>query len=215
MRGKVLYLGRDEIVHRAKSQVGRPVLYHLEYPNGGTDPSADGPEAFCTPAIDLGGGKRGDRVADCIGFATWAGGFDRFCPNPWYQDHDKFPLYDGYINTDSMIEEATREHAPGTQPWFRTLPAPVAGCFIVGATFRPKLTPWRRVIGHIGVVVDPGCGPDCTGGLRVVHCSPYNYQFTGGKSAIWETSAALWTKTYPKVHFIELALPKPPVSAKL
>lgn len=166
----------NTIVARALSRVGQPIKYHLEYPNGGTDPTADDPEDYDT------------KGCDCIGFACWCGGFDRFQPG-------KFPMYDGYINTDSMIEEAM-----GPGKWFTASDRPSVGCFIVGHTYRNKLL--QRRIGHIGVVVD------CTewntkklDGIHVVHCSPYNYQFTSNKSAVWKTSGAIWS-SYPTLKFI-------------
>lgn len=177
MRGAIIAASTPaSIAGLALAQVGRPVVYHLEYPNGGTDPTAYSPEDPDT------------KGCDCIGFACWCGGFDRFQPG-------KFPMYDGYINTDSMLEEAM-----GKGQWFTASERPTEGSFIVGHTFRNKLM--RRVIGHIGVVVD--CSEwDTKGlnGIHVVHCSPYNYQFTGNKSAIWKTSGAIWG-SYPTMKFV-------------
>lgn len=177
MRGDIVLNHSDNnIVGFALGQVGRPIMYHLEYPNGGTDPEAANPEDYDT------------KGCDCIGFACWCGGFDRFQPG-------KFPLYDGYINTDSMIEEAT-----STGKWFTANTWPTPGCFIVGHTYRNKLL--QRRIGHIGVVVDCSeWGTLGLAGIHVVHCSPYNYQFTANKSAVWKTNATIWG-SYPTLKFI-------------
>jgi len=197
-RSKIISLGptpdlaRAECAIRALSQVGRPVKYHLPYPNGGTNPSAKGPEDVET------------MQADCIADAAWNRGFDRFQYN--------FPLYDGYINTDSMLDEAmlrgsntdTGRQIAKSAPWFKVLAAPLIGCFLVGRTFFSK-TRLRNVTGHIGTVVEihPGGedGRDLSK-IMVVHCSPYNYQFTDGKSAIWKTDARIWG-AYPTLKFVD------------
>lgn len=187
MRGEIIKLDgagfteEEEIVTRALEQVGRKVKYSLEYPNGGTSPSAPGPEDPQT------------RGCDCVGFDAWCGGFDRYQP-------EKFPLYDGYINTDSMIQEALT-----TGKWFKLLPAPESGCFIVTESFTKKGLDrdGRRVIGHTGVVTDASeWKPKGLAGIHVVHCSPYNYQFTNGASSIWKISGSLWG-AYPKQYFIK------------
>jgi len=158
-------------------QIGKPIKYSLAYPNGGTDPTAPGP---ADPAT---------MQCDCIGFAAWADGWDRYQPG-------KFPLYDGYINTDSMLDEAL---GPGR--WFSILQAPEIGCFIVGRSFKRL---GRNIVGHIGVIEDVSGYTPALGltSLGVVHCSPYNYQFTAGASAVWKTSAAIW-HGYPTLHFVK------------
>lgn len=194
MRGKIIDLRTEQDVvgamrssdsvmdaaGRAEVFIGDPYIhYHLQYPNGGTDPAAPQPQDRST------GG------CDCIGFAAYCAGFDRYQPK-------KFPYYDGYINTDSMIEEATKRGK-----WFTVLEKPEPGCFIVSASFFSKLR-LRRVIGHIGVVVD--CSEYATKGLagiHVVHCSSSNAKRPGNRtrSAVWKTDGTVW-KGYPKVYFI-------------
>lgn len=91
--------------------------------------------------------------------------------------------------------------AMGPGKWFRVLDKPAQGCFIVGASYKKLL---RTVIGHIGVVTETEqFATQGLSGLAVVHCSPYNYQFTNSKSAIWKTSARIWGN-YPTLKFIEL-----------
>lgn len=175
MRGKILSLQQSDIVKRANLALNWAIKYHLEYPNGGTDPEA--PD--CSALLDK------QKVADCVGFAAWCAGFDRLNP--------KFPLYDGYINTDSMIEEATTRGN-----WFNVHDDPAEGDFIVAASYRPKLTPWRRIIGHIGVITQVAGDH-----LDVVHCSPSNYTYTTGRSAIEKTTDAIW-RNYPKRYYITL-----------
>jgi hypothetical protein len=191
MRGKIIELTQEQIVQRALAQRGRPVLYRLKYPNGGEDPEAAGPEAM----------YEGQRVADCMAVAAHSAGFDR-------AQHGKFPptpsVSSGSINTDSMIDEA-KLHGK----WFTIKKEPELGDFLVTHTFWKKLPIPRRVIGHIGVITGYGykLSPQEAyvarglAGLQVTHCSPYNYQFTGKKSAIWTTSGSLWGG-YPQHYFI-------------
>lgn len=182
-RGKIISIpdrhGRNE-VRRAEMLVGSPSInYHLKYPNGGTDPEAINPQDMHT------GG------CDCIGFAAWCAGFDRYQPK-------KFPLYDGYINTDSMVMEATQWGR-----WFTFLDKPEPGCFIVSPSYFSKLR-LKRVIGHIGVVVDASeYGTKGLAGLQVVHCSSSNAKRPGNKnkSAVWKTDGLVW-KNYPKTYFV-------------
>jgi hypothetical protein len=195
MRGAIIDLDKPQwagsncqkmsTAERALVFVGNGLIhYHLAYPNGGADPNVGYPQDKQT------GG------CDCIGFAAWCAGFDRYQPK-------KFPLYDGYINTDSMIEEAVQSKPGGH--WFETLPNPEPGCFIVAASFWKKLPLPRRVIGHIGVVTD--CSEWATKGLKgihVVHCSPSNVHRPGNVngSAVWKTDGTVWAG-YPRVYFVK------------
>jgi len=181
VRGKIVWRPVEEILHLALRTVGTKIVYHLKYPNGGTDPDDSMPCDFQT------------WYCDCIGFAAWAAGFDRFQPK-------KFPYYDGYINTDSMVTEATKQGK-----WFTVLSKPEPGCFIVAASFWRKLPYPKRVIGHIGVVVDASeYATKGLAGLQVVHCSSSNAKRPGNKnqSAVWKTDGTVW-KNYPKVLFVK------------
>jgi hypothetical protein len=195
-RGKIIPpLNSHEVVARALDYVGNAKIhYHLQYPNGGTDPD-DVPYDR-----DTGG-------CDCIGFALNVCGLDRFQDGrmkrwsntlrKWGQAR-KFPLYDGYINTDSMIDEARTQGK-----WFTILKEPEDGCFIVGHSQKGLL---RRKIGHIGVCVDTSeYKTKGLAGIQVVHCSPSNVNKPGNKfgSAVWKTNASLWAgyKDYVFIKF--------------
>lgn len=134
-RGTVLGLSLEQIAARAR-QLGAPDFtdgfYLLHDHNGGKDPLADDPfDRWSKPDSTF-----INRTADCIGGAAWCGGFDRWQPF-------RFPLYDGWINTDSVWSDAT--HAAKC---FVQLPAPVPGCFVVARTGAPGF----ETRGHIGTV---------------------------------------------------------------
>lgn len=119
----------------------RHIQYCLEPGrNGGRNPTA--PD--CSSSWE----RRGKLVftADCVGFAAWCTGFDRYQPG--------FPLQGGWINTTAMVKAA--EEGLGwfdeLSPWERA----EAGCLVV----YPRRLPFRRW-GHVGVYV---------GNNRVIHC---------------------------------------------
>lgn len=145
MRGRVVPLTPAQVVARALYLAGElgadaldpyvrapapscPVAaYRLEYPNGGVDPTA--PHPFAAH-----GGKL---VADCIGGASWCGGWDRKQPVRFAH------LYNGSINTNSMLLDAF-----GPRWCFETIIRPEPGCYVVCRSGSPG-----HRVGHIGVVV--------------------------------------------------------------
>ncbi len=181
VRHKVMPFDQLMKVKRATACVGAPIKYHLEYPNGGTDPESNMPCDEHTNQLD------------CSGFTSWAEGYDR-----WFKEGVSKTLdgWSGYSNTDSKIAEAEQEGL-----LYTVLTEPEAGCIIVGESFRRPLA-LKRTIGHEGVVVDVG-GWKGHGlaGIQVVHCSPSNYKYSGGESAIWKTSGRLWSG-YKKWKFL-------------
>lgn len=175
-RGQVIKLELIDVISRATRVIGSPILYHLEYPNGGDNPSAG------LPCDEHTGGL------DCSGFNAWVHGFDRYQPGD-------FKYWDGYLNTDSKIAEAETEGK-----WFTIHETPEVGDMIVGETFRTAYG--VRRIGHEGTVVDVSeWKTRRLAGIQVVHCSPRNYVFTDSKSAIWKTSGSIWT-IYRKYRFL-------------
>lgn len=171
----VVYLfNQEEVVNRALGCVGAPgVHYHLEYPNGGTDPLAP------MPCDQHTGG------CDCSGFDAWVQGFDRDFLDGMSKTLDG---YDGYCNVNSKIEEALKEgklfsviERENAQP----------GDMVVG--FNPGK------IGHEGTIVFVGTpGTIKRDGfykaIQVVHCSPSNLKQPGNtnKSAVWKTDGRIW-----------------------
>lgn len=107
-------------------------FYLLKEYNGGKDPTAIDPfDRWSKP-----GSATVNRTADCIGGMAWCGGFDRYQPVRFAH------LYDGWINTDSMIEDAKT-----VAKCFRFLDHPEPGCFVVFSSGSVG-----HAIGHIGGV---------------------------------------------------------------
>jgi len=139
--------------------------------NGGKDPTAADPfDRWKKP-----GGKTTNITADCIGGASWCGGFDRL-------QEKRFDLYDGWVNTDSMLM-----HARGKASCFVLLDKPTTGAFIVC----PSKSPGHKV-GHIGVIVEVPAEWDaeiaeCWRLVKVVDVAS-----RGASRANVETTAAGW-----------------------
>jgi hypothetical protein len=166
-RGKVLELSRMHVVARALGQIlavptpppgapadagNRPIAYRLDDSGllGGRDPDqphcADWSYGLRTP------------TADCVGFALWASGIDR-----------RQPGYNGlngqWLNTDSLLADAD-----GEQKFCRPLrmgEAAKPGDWLISASRRVL---FKRVPGHIGVIVRPS--PGAAFEHLVVDCSP-------------------------------------------
>jgi hypothetical protein len=109
------------------------LFYRLAYPNGGTDPTAPDPAArWSNP-----GSTFVNITADCIGGASWCGGWDRKQPMRFAH------LYSGSINTDSMLLDAR-----GERRCFEPVDRPAPGLFVVCASGSPG-----HKVGHIGTIV--------------------------------------------------------------
>lgn len=119
------------------------LYYLLKDHNGGKDPTAP----HCADVwheTDAKGVKHERRTSDCIGAASWIGGWDRYQPIRFAH------IYDGWINTDSM-----RKDASGPAKCFQRIDAPVSGCYVVAGSGSPG-----HKIGHIGTVVGNCVGFD-------------------------------------------------------
>lgn len=170
----VVYLfSQQEVVNRALGCVGAPVHYHLEYPNGGTNPLAP------MPCDEQTGG------CDCSGFDAWVQGFDRDFLDGMSKTLDS---YDGYCNVNSKIEEALQEGK-----LFTRIPLEDAQPGDMVAGYNPGK------IGHEGTITFVGTpGAIKRDGfwkaIQVVHCSPSNVKQPGNTagSAIWKTDGRVW-----------------------
>lgn len=140
-RGVVLDLDADQRVARAvylASSQCATMYYRLEYPNGGTDPTAKDPAArWSNP-----GSNFTNITCDCMGGAAWIAGFDRYQPIRFAD------IYGGYINCDSIRIDI----AQGSKRFAR-LDRPQPGCMIVYGSVDYDSDGKRDRVGHIGTVV--------------------------------------------------------------
>jgi hypothetical protein len=145
---RMLYLAKladidslDPAVRRDGAPKRCPEIYYLlKDHNGGKDPTAPDP----ADRWRKDGAPFENRTADCIGGASWCGGFDRYQPIRFAH------LYGGWINTDSM-----RMDAGGPAKCFTRLSAPEPGCFVVFASGAGG-----HAVGHIGSVIAVPAGWD-------------------------------------------------------
>jgi len=166
----------DAVIGRARSMLGRPIAYVLGC--GGRNPGAATPE---TTRTFPGGTKR--TGSDCIGFVAWCSGFDRF--------NESFPLYGGWINTDSSLGVWNGTRWNPIDRFFRLVTTPVAGCWVVYPSIDLDHDGKRDRIGHVGIVSDvSGWESRKWDGIKVIHCSAVAYRKTG--SAIIETAGTIW-----------------------
>lgn len=159
---------------RAKAMINAPVPYVLGA--GGRKPMASTP-------IGMRNGRRG---CDCVGFTAWCAGFDRF--------QKDFPLYGGWINTDSSLgrwNAKTGQWDPA-DCWFLRLEKPVIGCWIVYPSVDLDNDGDRDRIGHVGIVTSVACEWSWAT-TKVVHCSSSASRAHKGR-AIQETTAELWAR---------------------
>lgn len=135
----------DEHVHRDGSVHCPDGYYLLNEHNGGKDPTA--PDPFDRWSKDGSAFVNRNRTADCIGGAAWCGGWDRYQPQRFAH------IYEGWINTDSMLLDAQ-----GPARCFEILDRPVPGCYVVAPTHAKGF----ESCGHIGIVhaVPPEWDPD-------------------------------------------------------
>jgi hypothetical protein len=193
-RGKVLGLSLAQVLSRARYLASDECVagyYRLngdadDLPpyNGGKDPTAADPfDRWSKP------GKTFVNItADCIGGASWAGGFDRYQPVRFAH------VYKGWINTDSMLIDA-KEH----KRCFVTLDRPELGCFVVAPSGSPG-----HSVGHIGTIIgvpaewDPDVR-ECWKLLRVVDVADRG----AGVRANRETNALGWFAARKQGGFVK------------
>jgi hypothetical protein len=140
-----------------------PELYYLLHEhNGGTDPCAPDPASRWTKP----GSTFVNRTCDCVGGQSWAGGWDRYQPTRFAH------LYDGWINTNSMILDAC-----GPQRCFVPISRPEPGDMIVYASWdgvtSPKVGHVAGIVGYDGVEWDDA-DPDCWRRIHCVEVAAYN-----------------------------------------
>lgn len=188
MRGLVVELTADQKVRRARYLAGEmsidmldfavrkdayqqlagvpdgycpDLFYRLEFPNGGTDPTAPDPAARWSRP----GSKFVNRTLDCFAGMCWVEGFDRL------QEKRAARVWEGRLNCDSMIIEATHY-----RECFEILPEPELGSIVAYESVDYDHDGDRDRVGHTGVVVrlprkwDPS-RRECWEELGVVDCA--------------------------------------------
>lgn len=170
---------RERAVERARAAAARPARYVLGA--GGRDPRAASPLT-----------KRNNVLgSDCVGFTSWALGHDRYQP-------ETFELYDGWINTDSLMLDAR-----GARQWYEQIDVPEPGDVVVFPSIHRD---GRRVrMGHVALVVEVPVGlpagvfalpaDERRKWLRDVYVVDCAAAASRGQHAIHETTAAAsWDK---------------------
>ena len=121
-------LPRAERLTRARTFLSLTSTYVLG--GGGRDPHAPTPFTW----------HNGERGADCIGFAMWCLGLDRFQPK-------EFRYYAGWMNTDSILDDAHTGCAGGH---WEVVNRPVPGDLVIYHSLRRAGRMTR--MGHVGVI---------------------------------------------------------------
>lgn len=128
----------DEHVRRDGAPDQCPTIYYLLHEhNGGKDPTAPDPADRWSVA----GSTFVNRTADCVACVAWGMGWDRY--QPVRLSH----IYDGWINTDSM-----REDAAGPGKCFVRIDRPEPGALVVYASDQQHKT-HGVAVGHVGGIV--------------------------------------------------------------
>lgn len=157
----------EEAVKRARSQIGVP-WYKLGA--GGRNPFLANCGKKQRPPSKEGEPLKPLREAsDCIGLVCWSWGFDRLNP--------KFPVYGGWINTDSIVQSLTK-----SKDWFIELDAPRYGALIVYPGI--YVNGERARTGHIGLITEHH-KDDAVYDWNVIHCS-------ASRKGVRETMGTAW-----------------------
>ena len=165
-------------INRFKTLLNKGIKYKLGA--GGRNPNNKTPETF----------RDGVLGCDCAGAVSWAWGFDRFQDySLWLKnrpgqfspdslsggeikgpgsDYNSFDYYGGWINTDSMLQDAFDNN----NDWFEHLDTPIPGCIVAyGSVGKGK----DRRIGHEGLVIEAPVvfdrdNPEHWKRLKVIDC---------------------------------------------
>lgn len=157
------------VVARARSQVGKPILYALG--EGGRDPR----EPDCTTT-----GR-----CDCSGFAAWCVGIDRDL------DNDLIPYARGWFETTHLWDASD---TPFGFVRRKSLAYATPGDLLVYPDHdghQGHVAIVVAVPGWVSPAVPPHPWPSFVD-LTIVHCAVMNERASGGASAIAETTGALF-----------------------
>lgn len=141
--------------------------------------------------------KDGVLGSDCVGWVLWALGIDRYQPK-------LFTYYDGWMNTDSIIDDAKTGVGGGL---WKILAKPEAGCLVIFPSLRNTAGKMTRM-GHVGLVVEvPGEWPEEFAKwnstqrktllqlVKVIDCNASLARRLKGKAISQITAADLWNKS--------------------
>jgi len=138
---------------------------------------------------------KGQRGSDCIGFVLWCLGIDRYQPK-------LFTHYDGWMNTDSIIQDAKTGIGGGL---WKILNKPEVGSLVIF----PSLWKNGKMVrmGHVGLVVevpgewpenltkwDPKARRELLKLVKVIDCNASWKRKLSGKAIGQLTAADLWDK---------------------
>lgn len=161
----------EELIDRARGQLGKGTRYKLGAGGFGTDKLRPG-----------GGGGHAEDQCDCSGFACWALNTSRFTRNEYY----RLLLKTDWISTVSMYKDCG-----DSAGLFRMVDAPRPGVIVV----YPDGALRKGAQGHVGIVTEV-----VDAEVRaVIHCSAGNYRSTG--DAIGENLDAAWSRMLGKSRF--------------
>lgn len=192
-----MVLPLNQILARAWDATTKPMRYYLGA--GGRDPS----KATCATVRD------GITGSDCVGFVMWALGIDRYQPS-------RFGYYGGWMNTDSVIYDATDVKGRKTgfsRAWDR-LSRPEPGALVIFPSLYKNGK--RTRIGHVGLIVEvPAEWPDNLSEwsdkerrnllnlVKVIDCNASLARRLKGKAIGMNTMGALWSG-----HDVVIAKPR-------
>lgn len=184
-------LSDQQIIDRAVSMIGRKdIHYNMKAGrNGGRDPYAPSPVS------------QGTNTADCVGFAFWAFGLDRYQPDFVYGS------YEGWINTNSMIGDALTKRS-----YFLPMVELVYPHFLVyPSSNKVELAQGFPPVGHVGVVINE---------FKVVHCSHGNDERLGhaidvGRPRSWTSKPRHMRLVLNPIVRLPKAPDRPPLPAAL
>lgn len=141
--------------------------------------------------------KNGNRGSDCIGFVMWCLQLDRYQPKT-------FRFYDGWMNTDSVMMDATSGgiFGEGHRIMWRKVTQPQAGDLVVFPSIHKN---GKRVrVGHVGLVVEapeiwpklmnPDQRREMLKQVKVIDCNSGWLRKLKGKAIAEITAATLWDK---------------------
>lgn len=162
-RGDYYPITIPDVLRRARADYPDIQYCMAQGKNGGTTPRSSSPASTWHDSKG-----RSYHTSDCVGFALWCLGMDRW--QPGISGRGAFPEYGGWINTNSALTEARTDDRK--DPWFTEGPAPTVGGLVVFPSYR-RLG-FRRP-GHVGVVVEvpaewDSSEKDCWRKLVVAHC---------------------------------------------